>query len=340
MEAPDVYIFVCGSSRSGTTMMSRVLGNHSKVFGFQELHFFDELLPSVDVAHPIPTEKAIHLLSTLKSIQRDGYFGPRDWRKYVDESQHQLSGKSSHSIELLLEFLKSESERNGKCIPCEQTPQSVFAMDTILQHVPNARFVVMVRDPREVLLSQKGKWKRRKLSGGQIPWLESVRSRINYHPALISRIWKATYEATLRHEHDPRVLMLRYEDLTENPEATVIKICTHIGLTYEPAMLDVPRVGSSNVSDVAGVRGIDKTLKGKWQSGLNDGEVAICEKINGIQMLRFGYVASSIKGSWWLTLFYTLILPFQITMAVFLNLKRLRHFKKHLTKFFSRGTVR
>ena len=33
-------IFVVGSSRSGTTMMGRILGNHSDVFTFKELHFF------------------------------------------------------------------------------------------------------------------------------------------------------------------------------------------------------------------------------------------------------------------------------------------------------------
>ena len=33
-------IFIVGSSRSGTTMMGRILGNHSDVFTFKELHFF------------------------------------------------------------------------------------------------------------------------------------------------------------------------------------------------------------------------------------------------------------------------------------------------------------
>ena len=36
-------IFIVGSSRSGTTMMGRVLGNHPSVFTFKELHFFGTL---------------------------------------------------------------------------------------------------------------------------------------------------------------------------------------------------------------------------------------------------------------------------------------------------------
>ena len=33
-------IFVVGSSRSGTTMMGRILDKHPSIFTFRELHFF------------------------------------------------------------------------------------------------------------------------------------------------------------------------------------------------------------------------------------------------------------------------------------------------------------
>ncbi|WP_263786843.1 sulfotransferase [Salinibacter grassmerensis] len=35
--------FVVGSSRSGTTMMGRILGRHPAVYTFHELHFFEQM---------------------------------------------------------------------------------------------------------------------------------------------------------------------------------------------------------------------------------------------------------------------------------------------------------
>ena len=34
-------IFIVGSSRSSTTMMGRILGNHNQIFTFKEIHFLE-----------------------------------------------------------------------------------------------------------------------------------------------------------------------------------------------------------------------------------------------------------------------------------------------------------
>ena len=36
-------IFIVGSSRSGTTMMGRIINNNEDVFTFNELHFFSRI---------------------------------------------------------------------------------------------------------------------------------------------------------------------------------------------------------------------------------------------------------------------------------------------------------
>lgn len=258
-------------------------------------------------------------------IQRNGYFNRQGIYRFIEESRMRVQQEHiQNPMQVFTEFLRSESSIHSKTIPCEQTPQTVFAMDMLLQELADARFVIMVRDPREVLLSQKGKWKRRKLSGGKIPFFESLRSRINYHPATISRIWCATYQMVLKHEQDPRVIVVRYEDLTDHPQKTIENICRHIGVHYEPSMLDVPVVGSSNFSDSPTERGIATGRKGKWMDELHASEIRICEKQCSTLMSHFNYETSNPKGGDLLLLLHKITLPFQLCLAALFNLKRLK----------------
>jgi hypothetical protein len=338
MERPQPFVFVCGSSRSGTTMMSRILGNHTQVMAFQELHFFDELCEVEKSNQEIESAQLAKLLSILKTIQREGYFGKRDIGLYHQESISEVNDNHLElPLETFLHFLVSEAKKNGKLIPCEQTPQTVFAMDFLLRHIPDSRFIVMVRDPREVLLSQKGKWKRRQLSGGQIPFWESVRSRINYHPITISRIWRAVYSEALKHYDDSRVLFIRYEDLTNNPDRCLETVCAHLGLSFDARMLDVPVVGSSNYSDTKESRGVEKTRRGKWREGLNSAEIRICEDTCKPWMDRFEYGLSGLGTNRAVEFLYQFILPFQLSLALLFNLKRLKRVKGIWRRFINKS---
>ena len=78
---------------------------------------------------------------------------------------------------------------------------------------------------RDVLLSQKRKWKRRFLGGTDLPIKESFRDWINYHPITISRIWHTAVSAADRFSNNDNVLLVYFEQLLANPETTVEKIC-------------------------------------------------------------------------------------------------------------------
>jgi hypothetical protein len=268
------------------------------------------------------------------AIQRNGYFGSHNPAPFMEEADKLISGKSFNSAQLLETFLRHEAAQHGKSVPCEQTPQSIFAIDAILAHTVNPRIIIMVRDPREVLLSQKGKWKRRKLSGGKIPLFESIRSRINYHPVTISRLWKSTQNETLRFSHHPAVKIVRYEDLTDHPEQTIKEVCSHCRIDYEAIMTDVPVAGSSNFEDSTDRRGVERTRRNKWEKGLSKAEISICESINSSLMMQFGYRLSNIQNPGIGKVLYQLVYPFQLLAALLFNLKRFKDPKRLIKRFW------
>jgi hypothetical protein len=61
-----------------------------------------------------------------------------------------------------------------------------------------------------------------------------------------AREWDLTHRA-IETASPPRRLLLHYEQLAKNPEDTVARICTFLGVAFEPSMLD-PAVWQPNLS--------------------------------------------------------------------------------------------
>ena len=84
-------IFIVGNSRSGTTMLARILGNHDNVFTFHEIHFFEQLVDDSSLNTPVEYLTGVEIFSNLISIQRKGYLSARETHLFEKESKNQLS---------------------------------------------------------------------------------------------------------------------------------------------------------------------------------------------------------------------------------------------------------
>lgn len=325
-------IFVVGSSRSGTTMMGRVLGKHPDVFTFKELHFFEQLWDPSQGISPLSREQAIHLTGKLLTIERDGYYLHRDPAEYADEAAAvigRITGKLTPPA-VFAALLGYEAQRHGKAIACDQTPRNVFYLREILELYPQARVVHMVRDPRDVLLSQKRMWRRRQLAGKEkhrIPLFQVARLWSNYHPITISMLWDAATAAGDRQADHPRVAQLKFEDLVANPAQQLQQLCQRIGLTYDPAMLDVPKVGSSHRTDAPASTGIDPAMAGRWRNDQNNlADLAICQRIIRQRRQAHGYDHDAPAPASTIAVLSLLLLwPVKTAAAFGLNFRRVRN---------------
>lgn len=333
-------LFVVGNSRSGTTMMGRILGNHPDVFTFGELHFFGQLWsPAADSI--INISEAEKLVSKLLCLQREGYRTHGDPHNFLEEARSFCKVLSNHPIspeEIFSKFLFHEACLNGKSIPCDQTPRNIFYVNEILTLYPKCRIINMIRDPRDVLLSQKQKWKRRFLGGSDMPIKESLRDLINYHPITISKIWNSAVSAGDRYGGNERMLSIYFEDLLVNPEDTVSRICDFIGIDYTSKMLQVPQVGSSVNSDRPEQMGINPKRTGKWnknrlkESQLNSAELYFCQKINTKLMKKHNFKPISFFPNVLLLLVYLLSFPLKLIIAFIYNLDRIKNIRETLKR--------
>ncbi len=331
-------LFVIGSSRSGTTMTGRMLNKHPDIFTFNELHFYEQLWKQQDQTKKINQFEAIALLNTLFSTQRDGYFHRKADEKYSSESERlitNLNGPSFFAHEIYKAFIEYEVNKHEKKIGCEQTPRNVYYVDAILNHFSNPLFIHIVRDPRDVLLSQKNRWKRRKFSGNTVPFQQTVRQWINYHPITIGKLWLGANNKISLHKNKPYYYVFKYEDLLMNSEKEAKGICQFIGLSFHDEMTKIPNVGSSLKQDKPGQLGIDKSKIDGWKKGgLNKTEIFICQQICKTTMIENGYELEKVNPNLFLLLYYYCIFPVMGFMAVLFSFNRIKNIRETIKRRF------
>lgn len=291
-------IYVVGNSRSGTTMLGRVLGSHNEIYTFEELHFFENLVDDASVVNrpALSLDQARLLVIRLLTTARSNIFAKPRLDEYASEANEIVeSAREIDAVSLYRDTLKYEVLRKGKNIACEQTPRYLFSLPEILTVFPCARVVNLVRDPRDVMLSQKMKWHTFFHGSWNMPIREAVRVWANYHPILIGKLWRACVVMAERYSNDRRVLTVRFEDLVMDPEGTVSQICEHIGVSFDVSMLSIADIGSSIMKDRPGVFGINKSAAGRWrQGGLTESELAVCSIECGEKMVAYGYTTSFV----------------------------------------------
>jgi len=294
---PVTRVLVVGNSRSGTTMLARMLGRHSEVVAMQELHFVEEHW--VPGGAPLAAGEAVAVAERLLHNQREWYHTPFSPGALTDVARDVVDGlvpdAAGHyaATAVFAAVLDHEARAAGRRIAVEQTPRNVFFVETLLSEMPGTMAVVLARDPLDVMLSQKNWWRRRFRGTTGVPWHTTLRQWADYHPVTTSLVWRGGARAGLKVREDPRVVSVRFEDLLADPTTERSRILALAGLTLEPAMLDAPRISSSNSGDRGGV-GVDTSVVGRWRDGLSRAEVWTNQRIAGTEAHALGYPAQDV----------------------------------------------
>ena len=331
-------IFIVGNSRSGTTLMGSILGLNTEVFTFEELHFFGTLWSQSDRHTKLNNNQAEALAAKLLAIQDEDVISHKDPKLFAEEAKtvvNNIKLQSYTATDILQAFLTYSAEKNNKSIPCEQTPRNVLYIAELLEIYPHCHIINMVRDPRDVLLSQKYKWKIRFLGASNIPYREAIRAWTNYHAITISKLWNVAVNSAAKYDSD-RLITIRFEDLITQPEKIIRQVCKFAELEFAPEMLQVSQSegGVSSHKKIApGQKGIDSKATGKWKKGgLSKTEVYLCQQITKENMQRHNYTIEPIQANPIRVILSWLFLPIKLALAIMFNLQRMKNIVEEIKK--------
>ncbi len=219
----DAAIFVGGMPRSGTSLMRDILGSHPDVaMFFGELPLWRELAP----AH---AGRSLARAADRDALIRDLVTHPRLQHAQMtldgDELAAALAREPAVSLgTVFAHAMRQYARREGKPRWGVKDPRNEFHADQILAELPAARVVHMLRDPRDVLASQRAMWGSRA-----------------QHIVSTTYDWRRSAALARRHEavHRGAYAVVRYEDLVLDPARVVRDLCRTLDLDYRPAMLDL-----------------------------------------------------------------------------------------------------
>ena len=265
-------IFLVGCPRSGTTLLQSLLAAHAQVCSFPETHFFPNAVGRgwrryLGVASPNARRR---LLEFLEEIGRE------DLKWLVPRHGFLLKDY----VNAFVKILDVLTEQGSKKIWVEKTPRHLHYIALIEKYIPDAKFIHIVRNGKDVVASlYEVTHKHPEIWGGP----RSIEQCINR--------WINDVRISLRHLHRPNHILVQYENLVEAPRSILEKLCAFIGIPFDEVMLReygsaARRVISKNEVWKAGVdRPIKKTNSKKFFEIFDEQQRQyICDRLSAAGM--------------------------------------------------------
>lgn len=317
-------IFIIGSSRSGTTMLNRILNQHSKIKGLNELHYFNDIVKPYELKSIIHFDRAVKIVAkSLNRIDNDFWTKKND-SIYFEQAKLILSDKPlKFNAYNIFGYIVEYCKKKFDCVyVSEQTPKNIFYIAELYENFPGAVFVHLIRDPRASLLSQKNRWKKRFNGHPDIPFLNVIRLFINYHPYTFLKLWKKGFEIGETFNSIRNYKMLKFEDILNNPKKTLTKLLCEINLVVEDEQFLIPRIGSSNINNNKPSLGIDININDHWITKLNINEISFIESQVEEEMIKLNYnKLSSSRPSKFYNFFLIIHFIFHFIGTILINPK-------------------
>lgn len=282
--------FIVGTGRCGTTLLRLLLDAHPDMAIPPETHFLPRLVQNVSGAE----NPAREFITTIASCPH--------WPNFhldIDRLASRLAQLSPFDLgEAFRMFYGLYGEKFGKPLWGDKTPRHAENMRLIQHMLPEAHFIHLIRDGRDVALSVKDLW-----------WgPNSVWSAAEW--------WVAGIKGARRQaEQLTHYLEIHYEDLVNSPETVLKSVCGYLDLPWHPIMLDYHQQAEKRLSEFTHVRDstgnviVDaaqrthahvftkqppqKNRSGRWRTAMTSRERADFETVAGPLLKELGYEVAS-----------------------------------------------
>lgn len=239
-------VFVVGVARSGTSILYRVLQQHSS-FRLAHCQPGFQLTESRVFIDPksvyTQTNNAFHfMLSDERRYQQFrqsvkvippvlGLFSIRHIRRFTNQIRV-FWWRLRQNHHLIRSFFYHAGKARGVARLVEKSPGHLACLPEIRATFPNAKFICTYRHPVDVFSSYK---RRLQVVTDTVATSADISDWLRIRPENFCKLYSANLHIALgeRLSNPDNILLIRYEDFTNEPEHWFHRICDFINEPYE-----------------------------------------------------------------------------------------------------------
>jgi sulfotransferase family protein len=229
--------FIIGLGRSGTTLLRLMLDAHSCLAIPPETGFLSDAAGLLD-DEATARERFLALVTAYKTWPDLGIETDQLWTALETIEPFTVADG-------VRALYRAYAQRHGKPRFGDKTPGYTAKLHKVQAVLPEARFIHIIRDGRDVALSMRA------------VWFGRDRSIDEHIDGWRRKIQRARARSALCRWY----LEVRYEDLVRGPQAELRRICDFIELPYEHSMLRYFEHAESRLNEVTSWLHADGTVR-------------------------------------------------------------------------------
>jgi hypothetical protein len=260
-------IFIGGAGRSGTTLMRVMLDAHPRICCGPEL----KVLPSI-------AELYLTVTCSFASVMQS-----------YGNSKDEIAKRFRQLIEGLVEAFRRTS---GKPRWAEKTPHNAIVMAPLGEIFPDARFLHVIRDGRDVVCSLITMDWFDPATGQRLEYVKSVAKAARYWREVVGRAREQALQPSL----SGRVLEVRYEALVADPETVMLRVLDFLDERWDAAVLAHHTKNRSHepveASTHQAAKPVNQSAVGRWREEMARSDISTFRLEAGQLLRELGYAPS------------------------------------------------
>lgn len=255
-------LFIVGMPRSGTKLLRDLLKQNPKIgIPSAETDFIPYMISRF--GNPPNFENNRELDRFYEELRKTTFWGWMEKEDLIlrkDDIYQVAKKKSWNSIFTVILKFYSSQKRDEDFIWGDKSITYLCYMKLLKEVFPEAKFVHIIRDPRNCCLSAKKAW-----------------GKSLYRTA---RLWRQRIAIARVDGHQLRedYMEVFYETLLDYPEMVMRSICEFLGCEFTPEMTELSKP-SENLGDTKGQARIVKQNKKKYRIELSQSQIRRIEEI-------------------------------------------------------------